>query len=209
MGPRLSAGGLKIIVFILSIIFTLTPAPTVKEENKCDRIRRPVHQMSVNELMLYVDGIQAIRENGKYQIMVDAHSQYTEVHRGSSFFFYHTYFVWEVETQIRKLGDKWKCFAMPYYDFTIEAGNEAHPYILDTVLGGDGTPGADNCVSDPHNYRLWGIDKWPVRELCIGGVEDVSVGCCLKRSVDPSQRIITPLQFAPIIEVPFFHEFLG
>jgi len=199
---------IRLILLAVSLLFAVTPAPTIKEENKCDRIRRPVHQMSVNELMLYVDGIQAIRENGKYQIMVDAHSQYTEVHRGSSFFFYHTYFVWEVETQIRKLGDKWKCFALPYYDWTVEAGNEADPWILNTVFGGDGVPGNNNCVADPKGYRLWGIDKWPVRELC-GPPEDVEEGCCLKRSVDKTQRLSTPKDLAPVIEVPFFHEFLG
>ena len=62
---------------------------------ECDRIRKPMHLLSEEELMLYVDGLQQIRKNGKYQIMVDAHSQETEIHRGTSFFFYHTFFVWE------------------------------------------------------------------------------------------------------------------
>ena len=67
-------------------------------QEECDRIRKPMHLLSEDELMLYVDGLQQIRKNGKYQIMVDAHSRETEIHRGTSFFFYHTYFVWEVET---------------------------------------------------------------------------------------------------------------
>ncbi len=41
--------------------------------------------------MLYVDGLQQIQENEKYQIMVDPHSTETEIHRATSFFFYHTY----------------------------------------------------------------------------------------------------------------------
>merc|ERR1719474_2239947 len=147
-----------------------------------------MHLLSEDELMLYVDGLQQIRKNGKYQIMVDAHSIETEIHRGTSFFFYHTYFVWEVETQIRALGSKWNCFAVPYYDWTIDAGRERNPLILNTVFGGDGEPGNNNCVTDPHNKNLWGIIKWPVRELC-NPAEDVEVGCCLKRNLDSTQKL--------------------
>jgi len=174
----------------------------------CDRIRKAMHTLTENELMLYVDGLQQIRQNGKYQIMVDAHSAYSEIHRGTSFFFYHTYFVWEVETQIRALGSKWACFAVPYYDWTIDAGREKNPLVLNTVFGGDGNAGNNNCVTDPHNHNLWGVGKWPVRELC-GPPEDASVGCCLKRNLDPTQQLSAAKQVAPMIEVPFFHEFLG
>ena len=150
---------------------------------ECDRIRKPMHLLSEEELMLYVDGLQQIRKNGKYQIMVDAHSKETEIHRGTSFFFYHTFFVWEVETfgtssvyisqslfsynnpilthhpqnthrQIRALGSKWNCFAIPYYDWTIDAGRERNPLILNTVFGGDGEPGNNHCVTDPHHVTL-------------------------------------------------------
>merc|ERR1719361_3323648 len=186
----------------------MTICTSIPEELKCTRIRRAMHHMTEDELMLYVDGLQALRANGKYQIMVDAHSQYTEVHRGSSFFFYHTYFVWEVETQIRQLGGRFTCFALPYYDWTVDAGKESDPWILNTVLGGNGDKGVNNCVTDPRDLRLWGIDKWPIRELC-GPPEDVTQGCCLKRNLDPTQRLSTAKGLAPVIEVPFFHEFLG
>merc|ERR1719162_1812603 len=167
-----------------------------------------MHTQTENELMLYVDGLQQIRANGKYQIMVDAHSAYSEIHRGTSFFFYHTYFVWEVETQIRALGDKWACFAMPYYDWTIDAGREKNPLVLNTVFGGDGNEGNNNCVTDPHQKNLWGVGKWPVRELC-GPPENVDTGCCLKRNLDSSQTLSTAPQIAPMLETPQFHEFLG
>merc|ERR1719153_895370 len=80
-------------------------------DEACDRVRRPMHMLTDQELMLYVDGLQAIRSNGKFQVMVDAHAGYTEVHCGSSFFFYHSYYVWEVETQIRALGGRFECFS--------------------------------------------------------------------------------------------------
>merc|ERR1719461_935622 len=177
-------------LFILSVAAFTILCAAIPEEKKCTRIRRAMHEMTEDELMLYVDGLQAIRANGKYQIMVDAHSQYTEVHRGSSFFFYHTY------------------FALPYYDWTVDAGKESDPWILNTVLGGNGDKGVNNCVTDPRDLRLWGIDKWPIRELC-GPPEDVQVGCCLKRNLDTTQRLSNPKDLAPVIEIPFFHEFLG
>jgi len=194
------------LILVLAAFAAICKA--IPEELKCTRIRRAMHEMTEDELMMYVDGLQAIRANGKYQIMVDAHSQYTEVHRGSSFFFYHTYFVWEVETQIRQLGGRFTCFALPYYDWTVDAGKESDPWILNTVLGGNGDKGVNNCVTDPRDLRLWGIDKWPIRELC-GPPEDVQVGCCLKRNLDTTQRLSNPKDLAPVIEVPFFHEFLG
>ena len=67
-------------------------------EEECDRIRRPIHLLSNDELSLYVEGLQKIRKNGKYQYMVDAHHEHQTAHRGPSFFFFHSFFVWEVET---------------------------------------------------------------------------------------------------------------
>merc|ERR1719434_649325 len=95
----------KLLLFpVISLILDLSSCRksiVMAPQEECDRIRKPMHLLSEDELMLYVDGLQQIRKNGKYQIMVDAHSFETEIHRGTSFFFYHTYFVWEVETQIR------------------------------------------------------------------------------------------------------------
>merc|ERR1719300_291121 len=125
-----------------------------------------------------------IRKNGKYQIMVNAHQMHKETHRGSAFFFYHTYFVWEVETQIRALGGKFKCFALPMYDWTIDVGREQNPWILNTVLGGDGDPNNLLCVSQPNDAdSAWSQPEWNVRELCNKNLENSHVGCCLKRQL--------------------------
>merc|ERR1719361_1506854 len=185
----------------------MTICTSIPEELKCTRIRRAMHEMTEDELKLYVHGLQEIRANGKYQIMVDAHSQYTEVHRGSSFFFYHSYFVWEVETQIRNLGGDYACFAMPYYDWTVDSGKESRPTILASVFGGNGDPTDFNCVTDPH-HRLWGVDKWPLHELC-GPQEDAESGCCLKRNLQPHQRLMNAQGMVPILDSPEFHHLLG
>jgi len=171
------------ISLALCLLATLTAAdPYLKEP--CERIRRPIDQLPREELMLYVEGMQQIRASGKYQILIDAHKEHTEIHRGSSFFFYHSYYVWEVETQIRMLGGRFKCFALPYYDWTIDAGNEADPFILNSVFGGDGDPEHHNCVMTPEGKlsQNWGVDKWPVQELC-NPQENPEVGCCLKRNL--------------------------
>jgi len=167
----------------LSLLAALTLSDPYLTED-CERLRRPIDQLSDDELMLYVNGMQAIRASGKYQVLIDAHKDHTEIHRGSSFFFYHSYYVWEVETQIRMLGGKFKCFSLPYYDWTIDAGNEAEPFILNSVFGGDGDPDHHNCVMTPAGRasQNWGVEKWAIQELC-NPQENAEVGCCLKRNL--------------------------
>jgi len=143
-----------------------------------------MHKMTTEELSLYADGMHRIRKNGKYQIIVNSHQLHKETHRGSAFFFYHTYFVWEVETQIRALGGKFKCFALPMYDWTIDVGREMNPWILNTVLGGDGDPKNMLCVAQPNSKdNSWSQLEWNVRELCNKNLENSHEGCCLKRQL--------------------------
>jgi len=189
----------------LSLLISLCIASKFCDD-ACERIRRPTHLLTDEELMLYVDGLQAIRSNGKFQIMADAHSQYTEVHRGSSFFFYHSYYVWEVETQIRALGGRFECFAMPYYDFTIDAGHERRPSVLHSVFGGDGDSDDMHCVATPRN--LWTTQRWPLHELC-GVDEHADEGCCLKRALMPNLSISSATDLAPVLQRSDFLAFDG
>ena len=87
---------LHLIAFVL--IPTFISASNICADEDCDRIRRPIHLLSNQELSLYAEGLKAIRRNGKYQYMIEAHHEHTSAHRGPAFFFYHSYFVWEVET---------------------------------------------------------------------------------------------------------------
>jgi len=162
--------------------------------------------MTTDDLMLFVEGLQAIRANGKYQVIVDAHFAETIVHHGSSSFFYHTYYVWEVETQIRALGAKFDCFSMPFYDFTLDAGHEDDPFVLNSVLGGDGDAEHNDCVGGQ-----WDVDRWPLRELCRDG-EDPDIGCCLKRSLwtemGSNYSLSNASAFAQILEEETFGAFV-
>jgi len=190
----------------LSLLIRLCIANKFTGDDECERVRRPMHLLTDQELMLYVEGMQAIRSNGKFQIMADAHSQYTEVHRGSSFFFYHSYYVWEVETQIRTLGGRFDCFSLPYYDWTVDAGHERHPTVLHSVFGGDGDGENMHCIETPRD--LWTTQRWPLHELC-GAEEHVDQGCCLKRALMKNHSISSAATLAPILQRSDFLAFDG
>jgi len=200
---------LSLALFVTRSSSKQTPVgPFVNED--CVRVRRPADELSREELMLYVEGMQQIRANGKYQVLLDSHHAHTEIHRGSSFFFYHTYYVWEVETQIRNLGGKYRCFGMPYYDWTIEAGREQNPWILNTVFGGDGDTHQHNCVQAINGgpSKEWGIEKWPIAELCAPD-EDARHGCCLKRNLYWKEGVVDAEGMNEVLTRPQFSAMEG
>jgi len=179
---------------IIGVFSDSSQSTNIYRNEICNRIRRPLHTLTTKELLVYVEGLQAIRKNGKYQYMVDTHSLHTDIHAGSSFFFYHTYFVWEVESQIRALGGKFKCFSMPYYDFTVDADNEKNPWVLNSVFGGDGDEEDRHCI----HSEFWNRENWPLVDLC-GAGESAESGCCLKRSLTKDIALPTAAQLAQSI----------
>eukprot|EP01084_Bolivina_argentea_P032231 59611_1 len=197
-------GLLLISVILIKLIFG--SGHDIYLEEECDRIRRPIHQLSKEELMLYTQGLQAIRKNGKYQVILNDHASHTMIHRGSSFFFWHTYLVWEVETQIRALGGKFKCFALPYYDWSVDAGFESSPSVLNTVFGGDGNAENNYCLDED----LWSVEHWPIKDkiLC-AETEDVENGCCLKRSLRSTIILPTATDIGEVVQRKAFIEFKG
>mmetsp|Transcript_1651 Transcript_1651/g.2680 ORF Transcript_1651/g.2680 Transcript_1651/m.2680 type:complete len:539 (-) Transcript_1651:257-1873(-) len=133
---------------------------------ECPRIRRAWLSLSDEEKQLYVEGILKLRENGHGDpdtdevIVIGSEHQenYGEiVHQASTYLFWHGYLLWEIESRIRNLGGKFKCFAMPYWDFSTETHRAPHqlPMIYDNdknFLGG---------VGDPNNG--WNVNEysWP------------------------------------------------
>ena len=99
---------------ILLLLISITNSLTVYRDEDCPRIRKPFHTLTEDERMLYVNGFMALRKNGKLEIISNV-----AVHKGSSFFFFHAYMIWEAETAIRDLGGEYSCFSMPYWDYTI------------------------------------------------------------------------------------------
>jgi len=155
------------------------------DTSECGRHRKPWHLLTDNEKMLYVTGFKALRNNGILDIFIETHHlsdtplQFADVHYTGQFFPWHSYFLTEIESQIRNLGDKYKCFSLPYWDFTVDSGySHANDMpIYQSVLGQDGNENNDYCVED----ELWNRDVYPTTYLCSETEKSLGINCCLKR----------------------------
>ena len=117
--------------------------------SECRRIRRPWNAMSSKERSLYINGLLELRKTGELKMELDEFVGIASVHddsfgsvthHDSDYLFWHGYLIWELESRIRNLGGKYKCFAMPYWDITNEYYNDdsTTPLIFQTGLGGFG-----------------------------------------------------------------------
>eukprot|EP01084_Bolivina_argentea_P038390 70970_1 len=158
-------------------------------ENECPRIRRPWHELSTTERELYISGLLQLRANGNGDIDHDEFIAIASVHednfapvthKASSYLFWHGYLTYELETRIRNLGEKYKCFAMPYWDYTIEHGREANPFIFSTGLGGNGNPN-DYLTVNEYTWKYSTKDYW-VPFNCFAQNDKYPI-CSLKRSL--------------------------
>jgi len=84
----------------------------------------------------------------KLRIFTSSHQTDAE-HRNSVFLPWHRYFLYELETQFRLLGDQYRCFALPYWDWTKDIEDYNYTIelysILNSGLGGNGQ-GNNDCV---------------------------------------------------------------
>ena len=171
---------------------------TLFREEDCPRIRRPFHTLSESERLQYVSGFQALRANGKLETIAVAHAANVAVHKGSSFFFLHSYMIWEAETAIRELGGDFACFSMPYWDYTMDSGLEDDPTIFHLNVGGNGDNRHDFCMyGDPlwgDTTKYWSIDA----DTCFDDEVRDPPTCCLKRSVSDSQLLPSTAQIASV-----------
>merc|ERR1719319_2192860 len=141
--------------------------------------------------MLYVTGFQTLRRNGALDVFIATHHlsdsplAFADVHFTAQFFAWHSYFLSELETAIRLLGGAYECFALPFWDFTVDAaafelsGDANAIPIYNSVLGADGDSEDDFCVAD----ALWSRDAYSTTFLC--SEKEIAMGrsrrCCLKR----------------------------
>lgn len=109
---------------------TMNEFDTINADTCGQRVRRNWYSLSEDEKDSYVRGVLKLRELGlgapnldEYIAVASVHSDdYGAIaHQTSFFFFWHGYLLWEMESRIRALGGEWACFAMPYYDFTLDA----------------------------------------------------------------------------------------
>ena len=133
---------------------------------ECPRIRKSWLSLTKSEKNLYVSGLLKLRAQSEGQIHLDEviavgseHEQVygSIVHFGSSYLFWHGYLLWELESRIRNLGDEYKCFAVPYWDFSTEAGRslDEAPYIFNNDIHGLGGYG------NPDDYFTVNEYSWP------------------------------------------------
>ena len=165
--------------------------------------------------MQFVTGFQTLRNNGKLSIFCETHQlntnhQFMDIHHTAEWLFWHSYFVWEIETQIRNLGDEYKCFSMPYWDVTNDAlwqntqtNSNSFQYfpILDSLLGGDGNIDNNHCVED----ELWNIDHYKTEFLC--SENEISPNCCLKRQENPNHHMPNSSDIFNMLNLKKFRDF--
>lgn len=151
------------------------------------RIRRPWHSLSDEDQMLYVTGFQALHRQSILIEFIQAHQKATgsddyNIHKTAENFFWHSYWLYELENAIRALGGEYECFTLPYWDVTIDGQywyNTENPSIDDipiytTMLGAEGDVDNDYCVDG-----IWSTDYYYTDKLCAADEEDEM--CCLKR----------------------------
>ena len=84
----------------------------------CHRHRKPWHEIDDIQRELYISGFKQLSENGRLSSFVNQHASdgsSPQAHSTAAFLPWHRYFLWEVETAFRSLGDEYECFAIPYW----------------------------------------------------------------------------------------------
>ena len=197
----------------LSTIKSVTcPSPQtlqIKHKYKGPRHRKPWHLISDTERMQFVTGFQTLRTNGILSTFCETHRItdnhfFMDIHHTSAWLFWHSYFVWEIESQIRKISDEYECFSMPYWDITNDAQYITDTYlpILDSVLGPDGDPDNNHCVED----EIWNLDTYTTEFLCASDSE-ISPNCCLKRERNPNHHCPNHTDILQLIQYNKFKDF--
>eukprot|EP00486_Rosalina_sp_Unknown_P011025 CAMPEP_0201592236 /NCGR_PEP_ID=MMETSP0190_2-20130828/190180_1 /ASSEMBLY_ACC=CAM_ASM_000263 /TAXON_ID=37353 /ORGANISM="Rosalina sp." /LENGTH=436 /DNA_ID=CAMNT_0048050907 /DNA_START=269 /DNA_END=1578 /DNA_ORIENTATION=+ len=174
-------------VQLFCITGNITPQPTLRpisvpvsnpvesSTSECNRHREPWHLLSDDERSLYINGFKELANQGKSQLFAKVHHAVAE-HGNAAFLPWHRLFLWEFETQIRKLGGDYSCFALPYWDWTEE--NPDHD-IKDWVILNSGLSGVGDSNDD---------DKCVTGNFGRGEYVPYD-GDCLKRPTDPSGTI--------------------
>eukprot|EP01084_Bolivina_argentea_P266590 452191_1 len=100
----------------------VTPVPTTST-SECKRHRKAWHLISDFERDLYIKGFIRLSDMGimtKFTMQHATLSVQQQGHSTAAFLPLHRYFIWELETQFRSLGDEYECFSLPYWDWSYE-----------------------------------------------------------------------------------------
>eukprot|EP01084_Bolivina_argentea_P242135 406306_1 len=165
---------------------TTTTTTTSSSIMECGRHRKPWHELTEIERNLYINGVLELSKSGKLQIFTANHANEIasrQAHDTSAFLPWHRLFIWELETAIRSLDGKYKCFSLPYWDWTYEIeqyGLNFHEYhILNSGLGGNGNERDNYCINDG---SIWSkdINEYIPYDCSYQGQNGK---CCLSRHV--------------------------
>jgi len=186
--------------------------------DECPRVRRAWYSLTGKEKQQYLDALLTLRENGQLDLekdeLIAVGSVHQDdfgsiVHTASSYLFWHGYLLWELESRIRALGDEYKCFAVPYWDFSTESVREdgEEPFIFtdeNGLLGGYGDPNNEwtvNGYSWPYT-----VEQYWVPAHC-DAEGDVYPICSLKRATSGVQEAKAYNKGSAIIDNPIFADF--
>ena len=167
--------------FVFFAISVITNAHSFSDDcahsgSETTRVRKPWHSLSDEVQMLYVNGFQTLHRESILIDFLSAHDKATsadqfDVHETSQNFYWHSYFLWELENSFRALGGDYECFTLPYWDVTHdEAAWSAMdlPKSIDDLpiynahLGGNGNISNDYCVGDPWTLEQYVTDVCPL-----------------------------------------------
>eukprot|EP01125_Pyxidicula_operculata_P010866 TRINITY_DN356_c3_g1_i2.p1 TRINITY_DN356_c3_g1~~TRINITY_DN356_c3_g1_i2.p1 ORF type:complete len:1503 (-),score=415.33 TRINITY_DN356_c3_g1_i2:457-4965(-) len=141
-----------ILLLVFSIYITqAAPKTTSSSSSTCStsRIRKSWSSMKETEQNLFIDAIQTLKSNGKWNEIVDMYMGSSKFSHGTGAFLpWHRVFLWEVENMIRNLGDKYKCVTIPYWNWESDAGRERVSSILSPKFFGNKTDPDTHCLRD-------------------------------------------------------------
>jgi len=144
--------------------------------------------MTEDDMLLYIRGFQQLHRESMLIEFLESHEKATEadeynIHEVPENFFWHSYWLYELENSFRALGGVYECFALPYWDVTHDAQSwdqMEEPKNIDNLpiynshLAGNGDMANDLCVGDP-----WTTANYVTDTLCAD--DEVEMECCLKR----------------------------
>ena len=193
---------------LLSLILLLSISASEESYDCSHRYRRSWYSLTSDEQSLYISGYKKLRQNGKLSVISSTYNKLSVINKfqdSSLFFFIHEHFIYEFENAMRSLGNEYKCFSMPYWDFTMDSGLERDEKpIFNTGIGGDGDNINNYCIQSDN----WNInDYWTPfaincaqNEMNDDDDNDNDNKCCLKRSISKTQILPSSIEIAFVIE---------
>jgi len=122
------------------------------------RVRRELRSLSDDERSLYLAGVLELmnrdgRQSYGYYARTHANPRNSQTSHGeAAFFWWHRAIVYQFENSLRGLGGRYRCITVPYWDFTLDWGEE-NSGLTDWLNNGPAGHGTlrDGCV--PGNFR--------------------------------------------------------